>query len=92
MLQWPAKDPDETLDYAIDWSAVLALDSDTISTVTWTLPAGFTLASQSHAAGVATVWISGGSPSALPYDIACRVVTAAGRTYDRTAKLPVARR
>lgn len=92
MLQWPAKDPDETLDYAIDWSAVLAVDNDVISSVTWTLPAGFTKVSQAQASGVATVWIAGGALSSTLYDIQCRMVTVAGRTYDRTVKLAVIRR
>lgn len=32
-LKWPDKDPDEQLDYSIDWSN--ALGTNTISTVTW---------------------------------------------------------
>ena len=32
-LRWPNKDPDEVLDYTVDWSRVLG--SDTISTVSW---------------------------------------------------------
>ena len=32
-LKWPNKDPDETLDYSIDWSRFL--DDATISSFTW---------------------------------------------------------
>ena len=32
-LKWPDKDPDEQLDYSIDWSN--ALGTNTISSVTW---------------------------------------------------------
>jgi len=32
-FRWPVKDPDETLDYSVDWSRYL--DSAIISTVTW---------------------------------------------------------
>lgn len=34
--QWPFKDPDETLDYSVDWSRFLG-DSVTISTVVWSV-------------------------------------------------------
>jgi len=33
--QWPFKDPDETLDYSIDWSRYL--DTATLSTVVWSV-------------------------------------------------------
>ena len=33
--QWPFKDPDETLDYSVDWSRFLG--TATISTVTWSV-------------------------------------------------------
>ena len=32
-FRWPVKDPDETLDYSMDWSRFL--DTATISSVTW---------------------------------------------------------
>jgi hypothetical protein len=32
-FRWPVKDPDESLDYSIDWSRFL--DTATISSVTW---------------------------------------------------------
>jgi hypothetical protein len=32
-FRWPTKDPDETLDYSMDWSRFL--DTATISTVKW---------------------------------------------------------
>ena len=33
-LRWPVKDPDETLDYSVDWSRFLG-SGITISAVTW---------------------------------------------------------
>ena len=33
--QWPFKDPDETVDYSVDWSRFLG--TATISTVTWSV-------------------------------------------------------
>ena len=32
-LKWPPKDPDETLDFTVDWSRYL--DGDTITNVVW---------------------------------------------------------
>jgi len=34
-FRWPVKDPDETLDYSIDWSRFLG--SNTIDTVVWSV-------------------------------------------------------
>lgn len=34
-FRWPFKDPDETLDYSVDWSRYL--DAATISSVTWSV-------------------------------------------------------
>lgn len=87
-MDWPAKDPDDVLDYPIDWSDVLALDEDTISTVTWTFPAGITKVSQTEDDTVAVAWISGGTDG-VRYSIGCRIQTAGGRIYDRTFELSV---
>ena len=89
MLQFePAKDPDEVLDYAIDWTDQLAIDADEIQGVTWTFPSGLTKASQDEAEGIARVFISGGA-AGQRYEIGHRMVTAGGRTYDRTVTLAV---
>ena len=32
-FRWPSKDPDETLDYSVDWSRFL--DTATINSVIW---------------------------------------------------------
>ena len=57
-FRWPVKDPDETLDYSVDWSRFLG--SATISSVVWsvqtseigktTLAAGQTLTTASSSA------------------------------------------
>ena len=58
-FRWPSKDPDETLDYSVDWSRFL--DTATINSVIWfvksslyntktTLTAGATLTSASSSA------------------------------------------
>ena len=80
------KDPDAILDYAIDWTSWLS--GDTISTVTWTVPAGITKTAQSNSTTVATIWLSGGA-AGVEYSLICRIVTAAARTDDRSIKIYV---
>ena len=86
MKRWPFKDPDEVLDFEVDWTSRIGVD--TISTVTWTVPAGLTKVSQAIAGKVAGVFLSGGTDG-QSYNVGCRVVTAGGRTYDETIVLPV---
>ncbi len=91
MQAWPAKDPDDVLDYSLDWSDVLAADAnDTIESVAWTIePAGeLTKDSQAEAGAISTIWLSGGE-AGTRYEIGCLLTTTGGRTYDRTIELPV---
>ncbi len=83
------KDPDGVLDYGFDWSAWLV--ADTISTSVWTVPVGLTEDSESETTTTTTIWLSGGTPGQL-YTITNRVVTAGGRTDDRSFKLRVQER
>jgi len=85
-LVWPAKDPDEVLDYNIDWSDRLV--SDTIATSTWVVPTGITAESEDKAATTTTLWLSSGTLGAK-YDILNRIVTAEGRTMDQTVTLRI---
>ncbi len=75
------KDPNAVLDYSLDWATWLG--ADTISTSVWTVPTGLTRDSQSNTTTVAQVWLSGGTVGQL-YAVNNRIVTAAGRTADRT--------
>jgi hypothetical protein len=84
--RWPFKDPDEVLDYEVDWSD--RLGSDTIDSVTWTMPSGIVKDDQDVSGDIAVIWISGGT-AGESYNIGCRVVTTGGRTYDETIVLPV---
>lgn len=79
------KHPDAVLDYKWDWSDWL-VDGDTISTHTITADAGITVDSSSttDAATSVTVWLSSGDDGAN-YAVTCKIVTAAGRTDQRTA-------
>jgi len=86
------KDPEAVLDYTVDWDADDWLGADTITgTPTWTVPGGLTLDSQSNTTTAATAWISGGSAGS-DYVVECKIVTAGGRTDERSFKLRVRER
>jgi len=91
-LKWPPKDPDEILDYTIDWGGSVELPGrtfgDTILTAIFTVPVGLTKQSESHTPTTATVWLAGGTLGAT-YEILCRITTAGGRTMDQTTKLSI---
>jgi len=89
MSQYFTKDPDAVLDYAIDWSRWLG--SDTIQTSTWTVPPGLTEVTSSHTTTTATIWLSGGTAGET-YTVTNRIVTAGGRTDERSIYLRVEQR
>lgn len=78
------KDPDAVLDYQFDWTAWL--DGDTISSSSWVVPAGLTNDADVNTTATATVWLSGGTAGSA-YDVVNRIVTAGGRTEDRTLRI-----
>jgi hypothetical protein len=86
-LTWPNKDPNELLDYQIDWLPRLV--DDTIATSAWTIPAGLTNASETFTNQTTTVWLSGGTIGET-YSILNRITTAGGRTMDQTVNLTIA--
>lgn len=88
MRSWPAKDPNEVLDYMLDWNDVL-VDGETISTSTFILASGdVTLGAVGNAAGITTQWISGGTEGTVSV-ITNRIATSAARTYDQSVRLRV---
>lgn len=87
MLNWPEKDPDEVLDYVIDWSARLA--GDTITGSTWIVPVeGITKDSDTNSPTTTTIWLSGGSVGQA-YTFTNRVTTLGGRTMDQSARIKI---
>jgi hypothetical protein len=80
------KDPDDVLDYMIDWTAWLGTDS--IATSTWVVPVGLTKTTDSHTATTATIWLSGGTANST-YTVTNHIVTAGGRIEDRSLKFRV---
>jgi hypothetical protein len=83
-LKWPFKDPDEVLDYGIDWTARLA--GDTIQSSTWIVPDGITKVSDSSNDTSTEIWLSGGTLGAA-LQITNRVVTHGARTMDQSVTL-----
>jgi len=94
MKSWPVKDPDDVLDYLIDWYGTaespgpLLSDSDTVTASAWTVPAGITKDSDSFTTTTTTIWLSGGTAGET-YILTNHITTAGGRQMDQSVKLKV---
>jgi len=78
------KDPDELLDYMVDWLKPLA--GDLITSSEWTLPTGVVGSQESFTTTSATIWLSGGT-AGKDYELINRITTAAGRIREQTCVL-----
>ena len=77
------KDPDELLDYPVDWTDWLGdSGSDTISVSAWQVPAGITQNSALVSGAKAIVFLSGGTVGST-YHVVNRITTAGGRISER---------
>jgi prophage DNA circulation protein len=100
-FKWPNKDPDEQLDYSVDWSRFL--NGATISSITWyvdnasgvktTLAAGTTVngiqnVAQTISGGVATINLGLGTNN-TEYKFTCRMVDNTGNIAERVIRLRV---
>lgn len=95
------KDPDAVLDYKFDWKTKTNgrgfedwLESgETISSFTITAASGITVDSSELADTATSViaWLSGGTDQ-VEYTVACKIVTTAGRTDERTGTISVEQR
>ena len=82
-------DPDETLDYDLEWAKTddSWLDTDTIASSSWAIsPAGPTLTGEANTTTTATVFV-GSATLGETYRLTNTIITAAGRTADRTVTL-----
>lgn len=81
------KDPQEVLDYGFDWNDTddpWLETGDTVSTSTWSIqPAGLTEDSNSKTDTTTMIWLSGGTVGSK-YKVSNRIVTADGRTAERS--------
>lgn len=92
------KDSDAVLDYKFDWKSASngrgftdwLTSAETISSTTITEDAGITVDSSSitDTSTSVTVWLSGGTVG-TDYNVACKIVTSAGRTDERTIVISV---
>lgn len=82
------KDPNAVLDYKFDWTAWLLPLLDTITSVTWVVSGGVVVNSSTNTTTTATAVVSGGTVG-TDASVTCRIVTAGGRTDDRTIPLKI---
>lgn len=100
-FRWPNKDPDETLDYSVDWSRWL--NGATISAVVWyvddsagaktALTAGNTVnglqnVAQTISNGVATINLGLGTNN-TEYKIYCSMSDSSGNVAERVIRLRI---
>lgn len=85
-LGYVTKDPDATARYGVQWSDYL--DGDTISSVSWVVPAGITNAAASVSGTVAYISLSGGTAN-TDYVITCRMTSTGGVIEDQTFTVQV---
>ncbi len=78
------KDPDETLDYIINWA--VHLDDDTIASSSWAAETGITVDSDTNTTTTATVWLSGGTIKEF-YLVTNTIVTDGGRTLEQSIRI-----
>tara|TARA_Y100000310_G_scaffold324866_1_gene387325 strand:- start:14413 stop:14682 length:270 start_codon:yes stop_codon:yes gene_type:complete len=89
-MNWPDKDPDDVLDYSIDWEA--ALNGDVLTTSNWSIsPSGLTVDASSINGDKTIVWLSGGDEG-VSYNVTNSITTAGGRSIDRTVSISVRQR
>lgn len=88
------KDPIAKLDFGFNWrpeGEEWLEDDEIIASYIITVPAGITKVTDSQAAGIVTVWLSGGTVGTW-YSVACKITTSKGRTDERTIQIEVQER
>jgi hypothetical protein len=85
------KDPDATLDFAVEWTDWLAGENDTGASAVWIVPAGLTKVSESFVGGKHTIRLSGGTDGS-DYAVTSRITTTGGEVDDRTLRITVRQR
>jgi hypothetical protein len=81
------KDPNSTIDFAVDWAEWLS-SGDTVSSSSWEVPTGLTVSSASVANNVTRSFLTGGL-AGVDYMITNRVTTQGGRIEDRSILVQV---
>ena len=102
-FKWPSKDPDETVDFSMDWSRYLN-DQATIDNVTWfvdnasgvktelananDIVNGIQFVGKSNTNTVATINVALGTNN-LKYKFSCQIRDTSGTIAERTVTLPI---
>ncbi len=98
-IQWDtAKDPDDVLDYQLNWAERVAslIGGDTINGSTWSIITAATtpplaIDTDSFTNTTTRVWFSGGK-AGTTYSLRNIVTTLGGRTIDQTVRVKVKER
>lgn len=94
--KWPDKDPQEILDFDIDWAGTADSPGrafgDTLTGSTWTITVNddtFLVIGATSFSTIATkVWLSGGTLKRM-YTVTNTVTTAGGRTMEKSGTVTI---
>jgi hypothetical protein len=93
LLNWPTKDPGDTLDYEVDISpALVGNDGDSVATLDVAVipdnPGDLSVSSTIADGTRCVFWLTGGQSGTI-YTVTIVVGTASGRTIQRSVLVPV---
>jgi hypothetical protein len=88
VLTWPTKDPDEVLDYNVNWTDRLEVGETIVASFFSVAEGDVVIDDDDELNGVCTVWLSGGTAGTVAI-ILNRIETSEGRTYDQSVKLRI---
>jgi len=87
ILNWPDKDPQETLDYKLNWRARVPA-GDKIITSVWSTPEGITKGVNTYTDYTTTLWLSAGTLDST-YVFTNTITTEAGRIMEQSVQVTV---
>jgi hypothetical protein len=87
ILNWPDKDPQETLDYRLNWRARVPAGDKIISSV-WSSPTGITKGVNTYTDYTTTLWLSEGIIDST-YVFTNTITTEDGRIMEQSVQVTV---